>query len=63
MSRIFLYPKDLSILTGRTEKQARKTYETIKQSLGKQEHQKITIEEYATYEGIAVEEIIKNIGK
>lgn len=62
-TRIFIYPKDIAQLMGRSEKQARIIYNQIKDSLGKLFHQNITIDEYAQYEGIAPDQIKKHLGK
>lgn len=62
-TRIFIYPKDIAQLMGRSEKQARIIYNQIKDSLGKLLHQNLTIDEYANYEGIAPDQIKKHLGK
>lgn len=63
MSRIFIYPKDIAQLMGRSEKQARVIYNQIKDSLGKLLHQNLTIDEYARYEGISPDQVKTQLGK
>ena len=50
--RIIIYPKDISIITGKSERYGRSTINKIKKELGKQDHQSITIKEYSEYSGI-----------
>ena len=60
--RIFLSVKDLVVLTGNTYMACWREFQIIKDSLGKSKKQKVTIEEYANYEGISTEEIKRSLG-
>jgi hypothetical protein len=56
--RACIYPKDIQRITGRSERYGRKLMQDIKDFLGKESHQFITIKEFAEYSGIE-EEIIQ----
>ncbi len=59
--RICIYPKDIQLITGRSERYGRKLIQDIKEYLGKESHQFITINEFSEYSGIEIEEIYKYI--
>ncbi len=61
MERICLYPKDIQVLTGKSERYARKLFSNIKVSLKKEKHQLLTIEEFCTYMGLPRQEVIDKI--
>jgi hypothetical protein len=50
--RSCIYPKDVQRITGKSERSGRRLLQKIKEELGKQEHQFVTIEEFASYTGI-----------
>ena len=52
MERLCIYPKDIQIVTGRSERFGRNLIRKIKESLRKQNHQFVTIEEFCTYTGL-----------
>ncbi len=52
LKRSCIYPKDVQRITGKSERSGRRLLQKIKGELGKQEHQFVTIEEFATYTGI-----------
>lgn len=52
LTRLCIYPKDVQRITGKSEKTSRRMLQAIKTNLGKQEHQFITTEEFASYTGI-----------
>lgn len=52
IKRACIYPKDVMQITGKSERAARKLLSKIKLKLMKEEHQFITILEFATYTGI-----------
>ncbi|MEO5681449.1 MAG: hypothetical protein ABIQ88_02345 [Chitinophagaceae bacterium] len=62
-TRLFLYPPDFLKIYDHltTYMGAYYRYKAIKKLLGKQKHQFITVKEFADWEGVAVEEIIKRI--
>lgn len=57
--RVCIYAKDISILLGKSYKQAVRILRTIKDAYGKKSGQYITIEEFSEYTGINVETIRK----
>lgn len=50
--RVCIYPKDIQLITGRSERYGRKLLQTIKDALQKEPHQFITIKEFSEYSGI-----------
>ena len=60
-NRIIIYPKDISIITGKSERYGRSMINKIKEELGKLDHQQITIKEYSVYSGIPLVLIEKSI--
>ena len=50
--RVCIYPKDIRLLTGRSERFGRKLLQDIRESLQKESHQFITIREFSEYSGI-----------
>ena len=56
--RACIYPKDIQCITGRSERYGRKLLNEIKVHFGKEQHQFVTIEEFAEYSGIS-EQIIQ----
>ena len=59
--RICIYPKDIQLITGRSERYGRKLIQDIRKYFGKESHQFITINEFSEYSGIEIEEINKYI--
>lgn len=55
--RIFIYPKDLAILTGKSYVNACRIYRILKDCMGKPKKSKITVKEYCTYEGVSETEV------
>lgn len=58
---LYLTSKDVSILEGVQISNAWRSLQAIKDSLGKDKSQRVTIEEYAKYRGVSVEEVNKKI--
>ncbi|TKC01537.1 hypothetical protein [Pedobacter cryotolerans] len=52
MKRVCIYPKDVSLLTGKSLRHAQKILQDLKVALKKSKNQFITIEEFAIYSGI-----------
>ncbi len=52
--RIIIYPKDVQRLTGKSEKFSRMLLKKIRECLAKQDHQFVSIEDFAEYTGITV---------
>jgi len=60
-NRIFINVKDLMILTGNSYNACWRELQIIKDSLGKGKKQKVTINEYAKYEGVSSLEIKREL--
>ena len=52
MRRIVIYPQDVALITGRSDRYGRMIIKRIKEELGKEVHQLVTIQEFAFYMGI-----------
>lgn len=48
LKRIVIYPKDVSILTGKGYRQSLRLIKNAKQKLGKESHDFITLDEFLT---------------
>jgi hypothetical protein len=57
MKRVIIYPKDVMIITGKSESYSRDLLKKIKAHLNKEEHQYISVQEFCTYMGLSIEEI------
>ncbi len=57
LKRIIIYPKDIQRITGRSERYGRKLLQQIRFELGKDDHQLVTIHEFADYAGIDLEQV------
>lgn len=61
MKRICIYPKDVQVITGKSERYGRDIIKKIKEDLNKEKHQLVTIDEFCEFMGIenkTVEELI-----
>lgn len=57
MSRICIYPKDVQIVTGKSERYGRTIIKKIKERLNKESHQLVTIEEFCNFMGFETSEV------
>lgn len=55
--RICIYPKDIMRITGKGEKYCRSYLEKIKDSLNKEDHQLLSVEEFCQYTGLKIEQV------
>ncbi len=53
--RVCIYPKDIQLITGRSERYGRKLLQTIKDVLEKEPHQFVTVKEFSEYAGIELD--------
>jgi hypothetical protein len=60
MKRVCIYPKDISVITGRSERWGRNLIKKIKSSLNKETHHLVTIDEFCQYTGISTD-YVKNL--
>jgi len=49
MRRIVIYPQDVALITGRSDRYGRMIIKRIKEHLGKDRYQLVTIQEFADY--------------
>jgi hypothetical protein len=59
--RLCIYPKDVQLITGKTERYSRMLLKKIKEHLKKEEHQVITIAEFCLYMGLNKEDVLAMI--
>jgi len=57
MKRVVIYPKDIMIITGKSERYSRYLIQRIKKHLNKQDHQLVSITEFCSYMGLERSEI------
>ncbi|QNL47914.1 hypothetical protein H8S90_13910 [Olivibacter sp. SDN3] len=55
--RLLIYPKDVCLITGKGERHAQKLLRTMHEALQKEEHQGVTIIEFADYMGLDADEV------
>lgn len=54
MNRIIIYPQDVALITGKSDRYGRMIIKRIKSHLSKEDHQLVTIPEFATYMDIDI---------
>ena len=52
MERICIYPKDVQMVTGKSERWGRDVLRKIKKQFSKEEHQLVTVDEFCNYMGL-----------
>lgn len=57
MSRICIYPKDVQIVTGKSERYGRTIIKKIKENLNKESHQLVTIDEFCDFMGFEISKV------
>lgn len=57
MKRVVIYPKDIMIITGKSERYSRYLIQRIKKHLNKEQHQVVSISEFCAYMGLNEESI------
>lgn len=61
MNRLCIYPKDIMIVTGKSERYGRYLIKRIKDHFNKEDHQVVTIEEFCDYLGLQLDTVIKQL--
>ena len=56
-----MYPKDVQRITGKTYTQSRLLLIKIKKHLNKENHQYVSVQEFSTYTGLPLEEVVRCI--
>mgnify|MGYP003624156374 FL=1 len=57
MRRICIYPKDVQVVTGKSERYGRTIIKTIKERLNKEAHQLVTIDEFCDFMGFEISKV------
>lgn len=57
LKRIVVYPKDIERITGKKERAARKYLQTIKEKLGKDSKDLVSIDEFCEVTGFKLEKV------
>ncbi len=57
MKRICIYPKDVQVVTGKSERYGRTIIKTIKEHLNKETHQLVTIDEFFDFMGLEISKV------
>ena len=58
MNRLFIYPKDISIITGKSVRWSQKLINNIKFVLNKGKHQGVSVQEFCDYMGLELNLVI-----
>ncbi|MBX2917006.1 MAG: hypothetical protein KF856_17180 [Cyclobacteriaceae bacterium] len=61
MNRLCIYPKDIQVITGRSDRYGRNLIKKIKDHFNKQQHQVVTVEEFCQYMGLQQETVVKQL--
>ncbi len=61
MERVCIYPKDVQIVTGKSERWGREVIKKIKSHFSKQPHQLVSIDEFCQYMGLQPETVAKQL--
>ncbi|MNX99987.1 hypothetical protein D3C86_1324650 [compost metagenome] len=59
--RLVIYPKDIMLITGKSERYCRYLIKRMKAHFNKEDHQLITITEFSNYLGLDPEEVSKTL--
>ena len=58
ISRYIIYPKDVAVIYGFSEKSARTLMHKIKRKIGKESYQPLTLSEFCAYIGMKEAEVV-----
>lgn len=61
MRRVVIYPKDIMIITGKSERYSRYLIQRIKKHFKKEDHQVVSISEFCTYMGLEISDVEESI--
>jgi ribose 5-phosphate isomerase RpiB len=61
MQRLCIYPKDIMVITGRSDRYGRDLIKKIKNHLNKQPHQVVSVDEFCQYMGLQKEVVAKQL--
>lgn len=57
MNRICIYPKDVQVVTGKSQRYGRTIIKKIKEHLNKENHQLVTIDEFCDFMGFNADKV------
>ena len=57
MSRICIYPKEVQVVRGKSERYGRTIIKKIKERLNKEAHQLVTIDEFCDFMGFEISKV------
>ncbi len=57
MERLCIYPKDVQIVTGKSERWGREIIKKIKSKFNKEDYQLVTIDEFCKYFGLEEDKV------
>ena len=61
MNRLCIYPKDIQVITGRSDRYGRNLIKKIKDHFKKEQHQFVTVEEFCQFTGLQLESVAKQL--
>ena len=61
MKRVVIYPKDVMIITGKSERYSRYLIQRIKKHMKKEDHQLVSVTEFCNYMGLDRDEVEQSI--
>jgi hypothetical protein len=61
MNRLCIYPKDIQVITGRSDRYGRNLIKKIKDHFKKEQHQFVTVEEFCQFTGLQLEAVAKQL--
>ena len=61
MERVCIYPKDVQVVTGKSERWGREVIKKIKSHFSKEPHQLVSINEFCLYMGLQQDIVAKQL--
>ena len=61
MERICIYPKDIQLITGKSQRYGRLVIQKIKEKYAKEKKQLVTVEEFCNYSGLKYDYVLNSI--
>lgn len=59
MNRLCIYPKDIQIISGKSDRYGRYIIKRVKDHFNNEQHQVVTIDEFCQYMGLQYDFVIK----
>jgi hypothetical protein len=57
LKRVVIYPKDIMVITGKSERYSREILRKIKTLHNKQKHQLVSLQEFCDFIGLNIDEV------